>query len=1478
MLDCFDVYGRVLQDVEGIVQAPQAPTLIPLIRPRLARRPNPPMPVQEVDVSVLSPGTRLTLARLLIRILKGVGLLLIAAWSLLILAWATAHWFILPHIDQWRGPIERQATQLIGQPVRIGAVRVTSSGLVPAIELKDVTLLDAQAQPALRLPSVLAALSAHSLLSLEPRFAQLLIDGAHLEMHRDAAGRLFIAGLDFNGPGRNDRASANWFFRQHEFVIRGGSVRWTDELHPAPPLELSEVQVVVRNSLRHHDVRIDATPPAHWGDRFSVTGRFTQPLLAESADWKRWRGTVHATLPGVDVRTLRQHATLPFDLTQGQGALRAWVDVVDGSVAAATLDVALREVALRLQPGLDPLGFAEVTGRLAGRQDERDTELTVQQLGFVTSDGVRWPASNAALKWRRDGSGAVAGGELTAERLDLALLTQVVRRLPVGDGAHRLLADFDPRGTASEFSLRWDGVPNPVAGAAAASAASAADAVALPPRYQLRVNLSGLSLAAAPAADAQTAGRPGLRQADLRVSADQSGGEVRISMTKGEIDLPGVLEEPTLPFDRLSAQLNWRVEASAAAAEPSHVTVQVKEAQFANADLQGELRGSWSTGVAAANGKHSPRYPGLLDLDAKLTQVTAARVFRYLPLGVSQEARRYVERAVHAGRVASATFRVRGDLNDFPFAQGNAKDSEFRIAAQIDKASFAYVPSWPATATEPAYVSTWPELEELTGELVFDRDSMLIPNAQARVQGVKLSGVQGGIKTLTDKSELVLEGAGRGAAADMVRFVNVSPVGGWTGNALAHSTASGSADLKLSLAVPLADPAAATVRGSVTLAATDFRLRPDTPQVGAVRGRVDFSQKGFSIVGASGRLLGGDLSVDGGLQPDGSMRFVGQGIATADGLRRGGDLGGAALARLANSLSGQASYRVALNLVRGQSDLLVTSNLVGLGSELPPPLRKAADSPLALRFQSAPVTDAAAGSGSASATALQDSVRLDLGNLLQLHYVRDVSGALPRVLRGGIGVMEPAPTPANGVSALLNLGNLNVDAWEQVAASLTGPAAGGSGNAGGSATLGPSGGDAASVFSAYLPTTIGLRAQELHSGSRHLSRLVAGLSQEGTAWRVNLDSDQASGYIEYRAPRASSGSAAATSMSAAAAGRVYARLSRLSLPKDDVADVENLLDQPAAQSVPALDIVVDDLELRGKRLGRMELEATNRQGAREWRLTRLALTTPEAKLTASGNWAALGAGAGAASGAVSPAARRVVLSFKLELSDSGALVDRLGFGKVVRGGKGGLSGQVAWFGSPLSLDYPSLTGQINISIAAGQFLKAEPGVGRLLSVLSLQALPRRLVLDFRDVFQQGFAFDDISGDVQVTQGVAQTNNLRMRGVQAAVLMEGKADIEQETQDLRVIVVPEIDAGTASLAYAAINPALGLGAFLAQALFSKPLIAANTREFHITGTWGDPKVDKVDRKFGAPVPDIPAPSSSMPSGAPAAAANESPPKP
>ena len=260
------------------------------------------------------------------------------------------------------------------------------------------------------------------------------------------------------------------------------------------------------------------------------------------------------------------------------------------------------------------------------------------------------------------------------------------------------------------------------------------------------------------------------------------------------------------------------------------------------------------------------------------------------------------------------------------------------------------------------------------------------------------------------------------------------------------------------------------------------------------------------------------------------------------------------------------------------------------------------------------------------------------------------------------------------------------------------------------------------------------------------------------------------------------------------------------------------------------------------KLGHVELQALNRAAsgggpAREWRVQRLQVRMPEATLDATGQW-----------GVARPSAqRRMSMDFQLDLADSGALLERLGYGKTLRGGKGKLQGQLGWAGSPLSFDIPSLEGQVSVALESGQFLRVDAGPARLLGVLTLQSLPRRLLLDFRDVLQEGFAFDNIAGDLKLANGVAQINSLRTRGVQATVLMEGQADLARETQDLRVFIVPEINAGTASLAYAAINPAIGLGTFLAQWLLRRPLIAANTRELRVTGSWDDPKIERVERK-------------------------------
>jgi len=105
-------------------------------------------------------------------------------------------------------------------------------------------------------------------------------------------------------------------------------------------------------------------------------------------------------------------------------------------------------------------------------------------------------------------------------------------------------------------------------------------------------------------------------------------------------------------------------------------------------------------------------------------------------------------------------------------------------------------------------------------------------------------------------------------------------------------------------------------------------------------------------------------------------------------------------------------------------------------------------------------------------------------------------------------------------------------------------------------------------------------------------------------------------------------------------------------------------------------------------------------------------------------------------------------------------------------------------------------------------------------------------------------------------------------VTALVLMEGEADLARETQDIHVYVIPEINAVGASLAYAAINPVVGLGTFLAQVLLSKQMAAAGTQEFRVTGPWSEPNVERIQGK--AAKDDVKAVPATAPVSAPASA--------
>ena len=352
--------------------------------------------------------------------------------------------------------------------------------------------------------------------------------------------------------------------------------------------------------------------------------------------------------------------------------------------------------------------------------------------------------------------------------------------------------------------------------------------------------------------------------------------------------------------------------------------------------------------------------------------------------------------------------------------------------------------------------------------------------------------------------------------------------------------------------------------------------------------------------------------------------------------------------------------------------------------------------------------------------------------------------------------------------------------------------------------IAPSGGEA-------VPLTLELKLARVDMYAKRFNNIAVRAASDPSGWSAVVDADEIAGQVTYKSQ---------------GAGQLVARLLHFSVP----ASVENAVPGPTAKTseLPSIDIAAERFDLRGKPLGKVEFVA-QRTGD-DWLIDKGSMVNADGSLTATGRWR----------GGVAPGSE---LTFKLAAVDIGRFLGRAGYPGMVAGGKADLSGTVGWQGELLTIDYPSLTGDLKLVAEDGQFLEIDPGIGKLISLMNLQALPRRITLDFRDVFSKGFKFDRIDAVSHIERGMMQLKELRMTGPAADVAMSGQVDLQHETQNLKLRVVPSL-GGTASTAVALVNPVAGVAAAIAQRVLKNPLGQIFAHEFQVSGSWVEPKVERL----------------------------------
>ncbi len=271
--------------------------------------------------------------------------------------------------------------------------------------------------------------------------------------------------------------------------------------------------------------------------------------------------------------------------------------------------------------------------------------------------------------------------------------------------------------------------------------------------------------------------------------------------------------------------------------------------------------------------------------------------------------------------------------------------------------------------------------------------------------------------------------------------------------------------------------------------------------------------------------------------------------------------------------------------------------------------------------------------------------------------------------------------------------------------------------------------------------------------------------------------------------------------------------------------------------LPPLTVGIHELKYQKLNLGRLAFRT--RPGSQGVLVEQLVLNAPYMKVEGGAEWRVEGK-------------RRTTASLNLAAPRTHTMLEALGFAAMIHGEDLRIEGELEWPGSPMDFSLPKLQGELKLAIGSGRIESVEPGAGRLFGLFSLQALPRRLTLDFRDLFGKGFRFDSIKGEIRLEEGNAITKNLLLEGPTARIAVSGRTGYVARDYDQHILVIPGDGSNLFVAGALAWGPQAGALIWMAEKLLRLDKVAQYV--YHVTGSWENPVITRGREKAASAPPD------------------------
>ena len=696
------------------------------------------------------------------------------------------------------------------------------------------------------------------------------------------------------------------------------------------------------------------------------------------------------------------------------------------------------------------------------------------------------------------------------------------------------------------------------------------------------------------------------------------------------------------------------------------------------------------------------------------------------------------------------------------------------------------------------YKRGWPLAQNLTGNVQIDGKKITAYTEQGNIYNANLKKITAVIPDVTSKKPILnVDGYVSGSCSDLINFIENSPLNKNTAlQTPGKINLAGPMNLAYKLGIPLKKGSQTSVNGHIELLDNSINSERTGIQLEHLKGRVDFTRSGINANDLSAEYFNQPLTLN-------ITRTDGKHIAHLSGemdrkfIKKQFNHYYPSNTDLINDyldqISGRSSWQASINLFSGEDssqELLVTSDLVGIEIDLPQPLNKE-------KLQRLPIT---------------------LKKTLNSAQARELEIQFGELLSARLGF-------TSGENIKLDSMNINFGGANQVSRQSENMHLGGHME---SLQLSKwlkmiqrkSKQGIEKSTSIYDDLVVDITISELELFHQFFNQVNLKVDKLENDWHINVDSDDIRGVISIPSDTQS----------------IVLNMDKLVLHKesrDESFEIDPL-------SLPSIHAYIQDFRFDNKQLGEMYLETSYIDNGLSF--DNITFQKEGLEVTGHGDWIKVADKS------------RSSFNIDLEALKLNTMLETFEYTSTsIQEGKTDINIVASWDGAPMDFKLENLDGDMELIIDKGQILNINPKAGRLFGLLSLQSLPRRLSLDFSDLFGEGLSFDRIDGSFSLEQGNAYTNNLLMSGPSAKIAITGRTGLVEKDYDQLVTITPQI-ADTLPVASSLFGPVgVGVGAviyFVGELFESIPSNIDKILQYQytITGSWENPVVEQYQKEI------------------------------